>query len=91
MAESDGWPLFLMKFTYYKLSGKFYTSDSAAVRARCLEPGRYPYLDDVVEWFRRQERDRNVLPGLSTCHWDGYVVVTDSGPGSLSHLIVPGE
>lgn len=72
-----------LRFTYYKRSGKYYTTDEIDV-----DPARpfFKLLEDVQRW-RHEAR----LPGLQRGTWEGPFVVEQieaNGEVGLSQLFV---
>lgn len=69
---------FVIKLTYFKESGKFYTNAQfEGIFERIGDHGQPiigPYMNDVVEQVRGYIKDKT-LPGLQSGSWDGPILV----------------
>ena len=75
--------------TYFKESGKFYSSGDLEIEADPLETDKNtPYMYDVILQVRKM-RDNGKLPGL-TGGWDCYILISDFD-SAFPHLITPKE
>lgn len=69
---------FEFDITYFKDTGKFYTSDKYKWTCAVVDnggPELTPYMNDIVVHVRGLRGSGSPLPGLSGTHWDGYIVV----------------
>lgn len=68
---------FKFHITYFKPSGKFYTSATEEREIRVCENTEVPYMNDYCSRIRglRDSQGQEGLPGLSGSGWDGFILV----------------
>jgi hypothetical protein len=70
--------VFTIKLTYFKTSGKYYTSATFSRKFRtCLNDTETPYMNDVASHVRglRDSGGQDAMPGLSGEGWEGYILI----------------
>lgn len=65
---------FTIEITYFKDSGKFYTSEEYEGEFQATPHGNC-YMDDVVQWINALKATNAPMPGLSTCWKSGPIMV----------------
>ena len=80
----------LIKFTYFKPSGKYYSEGSKVMAVEMCGPeSRTVYMDSVLSQVRQLIESGSPLPGLAGPWRDGFILVeTEEG---VPCLLMPQE
>ena len=82
---------FTIEITYFKRSGKFYTTTTEGHEFRAIPTGNV-YMHDVAAWIRglRDSGGPGAMPGLSGDGWDGFILL-DCDQGFPVLILPPTE
>ena len=70
--------LWKVELTYFKRSGKMYTSEIVEIEADVLVSGgqqKMPYVYEIVDAVRTMRSERK-LSALQSGYWEGYILVS---------------
>ena len=79
----------IVRFDYYKRSGKWYSEGCCTMEGIRILQGGTPYIHEVVDRVVKWRGANVDLPGLSTSWNEGFVLLRCVTPEGGSHLLPP--